>query len=61
MYDELIHYKETLRRMYMLYMDQDRFVNELKLNNTNLVVGIDHHSNKTIDLMVQFTNIGLVF
>lgn len=40
-WQDLMLYKDTLRKMYIVNTDQENFINDLKMNNTDLVVGID--------------------
>ncbi|EGR27136.1 nucleotidyl transferase family protein, putative [Ichthyophthirius multifiliis] len=54
--NELLTYKETLRKMHQLYTDQENFINDLKLNNTDLIIGIDKQAVKNLELIDDIKN-----
>ncbi|EAR84507.2 hypothetical protein TTHERM_00655350 (macronuclear) [Tetrahymena thermophila SB210] len=56
-FNDLLQYKDTLRKFYTLYMDQEQFINDLKLNNTDLIIGIDRQGTKNIELMDEVKNL----
>ncbi|EAS04956.3 hypothetical protein TTHERM_00685990 (macronuclear) [Tetrahymena thermophila SB210] len=53
---ESVQYKDTLKRMYLVYLDQQKYIHQIQTANADLSVKFDHQNDKNANLFNEIQN-----